>query len=196
MSSSAIAELPRLLTGHVTPPSSLRPCLCPCTPGTRPPSAPRTWDLGRSSIPDTRGTHPPRGRAASSTRCAQCSPSSSGCQLRSSAPLMRTSPSASITRYPSHGAVHIPRTSLLSRSTRLAPVQPPASRSRRRRWGSSSLQSLDRVNCGPGRRPLIRRPMSTRESRQRGSSAIKNQNTTCCPLSLRSSGNGRCDGYP
>ena len=91
--------LGRFLTGRVTPPSSLRPCLCPRTPGTRPPCAPRTWDRGRRSIHDTRGTHPPRGRVASSTRYAPCSPSSSGCQLCSSAPLIKNESPAR----PSHG---------------------------------------------------------------------------------------------
>ena len=70
--------------GNVTQLSSLRPYLCPRTPGTFPRCAPRGWGRGRSTIPGTRGTRLPRGRAASSTRYT-----SSGCQLSSFAPLIK-----------------------------------------------------------------------------------------------------------
>jgi len=58
---------------RITRLSSLRPCLCRCTPGTRPPWPPCAWARARKSSPGTRGTHPPVGHAASSTRCSQCS---------------------------------------------------------------------------------------------------------------------------
>ncbi len=70
--------------GDVTQLSSVRLCLCPRTPGTRPRCARRGWWRGRSTIPGTRGTHLPQGRGASSTRYT-----SSGRQLSSFAPLIK-----------------------------------------------------------------------------------------------------------
>ena len=181
-SSPPIARVPRSAvalrlgqTDHVTPPSSLRPCLCPCTPGTRPPCARRTWDRGRRSIPDTRGTHSPRGRDASSTRYAPCSPSSSGCQLCSSAPLIKNesqrvhrtvSPSRG-SAYPSNEASH-----RLQRGSRqfVGPPRAPApqsagsSRSRRRaRWqrlrnlrhGSAYRQQFSRLALSDARDGIV-----------------------------------------
>jgi hypothetical protein len=58
----------------VTRLSSFRPCLCPCTPSTRPPCAPRAWGRERRPIPGIRGTHSLRGHAGSSTRYAPVFP--------------------------------------------------------------------------------------------------------------------------
>ena len=76
----------------------LHPCLCPRTLGTRPPCAPRGWELARSTIPGTRGTHLLRSRAASSTRYAQWffSSSSTGRQLSSFASLIRNELAAAV----------------------------------------------------------------------------------------------------
>jgi len=118
---------------RVTPLSSLRPCPCPCTSGTRPPDAPRTSDRARSSIPDTRDMHPPRGRVAFPMRYAQPSfrrwlPTAlkrSLGQDRAPAPLFA--------RYPPDGAAHIPRSSLLAKL--------PSERTRRRRRRRSRRQA-------------------------------------------------------
>ena len=107
------------------PPSSLRPCLCPRTSGTRPPCAPRIWGRGRRSIPGTPGTHSPRGHAAPSTRYAQCSPSSSGCELCSSAPLIKNeSQRVHRTVSPSRGSAYPSNEPSQPLATRLALVQP------------------------------------------------------------------------
>ena len=67
----AVTFLSPAQLGYVTQLSSLRPCLCPRTPGTPARCAPRGWGRGRSTIPGTRGTHLPRSRVAFSTRYTQ-----------------------------------------------------------------------------------------------------------------------------
>jgi len=119
---------------RVMPLSSLRPCLCPCTSGTRPPDAPRTSDRARSSIPDTRDMHPPRGRVAFPMRYAQPSfrrwlPTAlkrSLVQDRAPAPLFA--------RYPPDGAAHIPRSSLLAKLPSVRARRRRRRRSRRQAW--------------------------------------------------------------
>ena len=69
----------------------MRPCLCPRIPGTGSRCALLGCERGRRTIPDIRGTHLPRGRAACATRYT-----SSAFQLSSFASLIKNELAAAV----------------------------------------------------------------------------------------------------